>query len=115
MGSLREDYLHDDFIDDVVWLREKLKSDTPVKQIWSRPIRGDTLAFLLPEYVKALNDNGVVNFSNAWEFYIESEIEGIKEESLKIVTKTLDRFSRVKHGGADPNDGSQQLLSKSRK
>lgn len=64
-----------DFIADAGHLQKKILTETPIKQIWSRKITGTTLAFLLQEYILALNAKGnVIHFSNIWEFYLESEL-----------------------------------------
>lgn len=49
--SLGPDAMSNEFRSDVVYLRNKIINDTPIKQIWSRSIDGKTLAFLLTEYV----------------------------------------------------------------
>lgn len=83
--------LSEEFKSDVLFLRDKLLESTPVKQIWTRSGKpggfamdengsktGKTLAFLLNEYVQALNDKGsVIQFDQAWDFYLESELDDI--------------------------------------
>ena len=54
VGDLEEigpENLGEEFTNDIRHLRAKILNDTPVKQIWSRKITGNTLAFLLSEYV----------------------------------------------------------------
>ena len=50
-GDLREANLCDEYVGDVDILREKLFTETPIKQIWSRTITGSLLSKLLVEYV----------------------------------------------------------------
>lgn len=90
MASLEEEDLGQEFIDHCRYLRVKLVNDTPIKQIWSRKITGSTFVFLLAEYITALNEKGsVIHFSNVWEFYLESELQQLYDDSLKHVEKTI--------------------------
>ena len=77
-------------------LREKLITETPAKQIWSRIITGDMLANLLEQYVEELNERGShINFSSAWENVInmmshsvyEGCVEYLHDETTKKVLK----------------------------
>lgn len=90
LASLEEEDLGQEFIDHCRYLRVKLVNDTPIKQIWSRKITGSTFVFLLAEYITALNEKGsVIHFSNVWEFYLESELQQLYDDSLKHVEKTI--------------------------
>ena len=44
---------------------------------------------MLGEYIAALNDRGVIHFSNTWEFFLESELQELYENSLVQVEKVI--------------------------
>ena len=89
-GELNSIALDKDFEDTCRHLRIKLINDTPLKQIWSRTITGPTFVFLLIEYIQHLNEKGGIRFSEVWEFYIESELQRIYEESLQEVGRKIN-------------------------
>ena len=95
------------------YLRLKLINDTPVKQIWSRKITGPTFVFLLNEYISALNQKGgVIHFSNVWEFYLESELQQIYEDSLVEVEKTIRNYMKKGEDDDEPIPGDSDSDSK---
>ena len=95
------------------YLRLKLINDTPVKQIWSRKITGPTFVFLLNEYISALNaKGGVIHFSNVWEFYLESELQQIYEDSLVEVEKTIRNYMKKGEDDDEPTPGDSDSDSK---
>ena len=51
LEGIEDPRLCEEFKADVDYLHNKLFKETPAKQIWSRPIKGNTLASLLEEYV----------------------------------------------------------------
>ena len=67
-------------------------NETPIKQIWSRKITGTTFSFLLSEYVTTLNESGRINFSSAWEFFIQSQLEEIYSEATTYVEKQIRKY-----------------------
>ena len=100
--SFEEEDLGQDFLDHCRYLRIKLVNDTPIKQIWSRKITGPTFAFLLNEYITALNEKGsVIHFSNIWEFYLESELQQLYDEGLAYVEKTIRNHMWGGEGGEE--------------
>jgi len=99
--GLEDKYLNPAFLNDVHWIRDKMLSDTPVKQIWTRKITGPTLAFLCSEFVRELNEKGsIIKFSDSWEFFLEVKLEEVYEQAVKHVEKTI----RNHMWGGDAND-----------
>ena len=78
------------FVTDAEHLRKKVLTETPIKQIWSRRVNGSTLAFLLREFIVALNKKGnVIHFSDTWEFFLESELQEVYDRMMRHVDKTI--------------------------
>lgn len=113
LASLDPEHLGQEFVNDCRYLRLKLINDTPVKQIWSRKITGPTFVFLLNEYISALNQKGgVIHFSNVWEFYLESELQQIYEDSLVEVEKTIRNYMKKGEDDDEPIPGDSDSDSK---
>ena len=66
-------------------MQEKLIHDTAPKQIWSRDINGNQFAYLLSEYVESINERGKVDFTNAWDKFMFTEIELRYTESMNEI------------------------------
>ena len=109
LASLDPEHLGQEFVDGCKYLRLKLVNDTPVKQIWSRKITGSTFVFLLNEYISALNQKGgVIHFSNVWEFFLESELQTIYEDSLVEVEKTIRNYMKKGEDEEEPTPGDDE-------
>ena len=113
LSSFEPENLDKDFVDGCSYLRVKLFHDTPVKQIWSRKITGATFVFMLNEYINAINDKGsTIQFSDIWEFYLESELQQKYEDSLVYVEKTIrNHMWGIEEDEPTPDDGSDAGLN----
>ena len=93
-GNLGEIDLGPEFREDLEYFQAKVFNETPVKQIWSRKITGKILAFLLQEYVQYLNkQGGRIDFSAAWDFFMESELDHIFNECMRQADLQLKRHT----------------------